>query len=199
VADGRIVTVDTLKAWTRDQRTEDDEVVGAAILYAEAWVDNETARYWEAVTEATTASARRYRPVERCLSTIDIHDCTEIVSVVENGTTLVEDLDYVVEPIDMLLPNGQPLAYTRLVRVRAHWYYDDVIPRVVVTAKWGQFEIPPAVPEAIKFVANADLEGRKINGGIVAVTEVGGLSERDAKTVRDTLRQYSRKKRVMFA
>lgn len=84
-----------------------------------------------------TATARRYS-TKYGSHYLPIDDCVEIDSVVDNGTTLVEGTDYVVEPLTLL-----PIV--ALIRISGAW--STILGAITVTARWGY---AAAAPEDIK-------------------------------------------------
>ena len=185
---GRYVSVDELKAWGFSTTVNDRTDYGSAILAAEQALDNACQRRF---IVASASSALSFRPETARTDVLWIQDCTTVTSVVEYGTTLTVDVDYVLEPTAAEQWSGETRPYSSIRKASgASWYSDGPIPRIVVTATWGWAAIPPGAVEACKVAAKAFLDGRDITFGLAGLTEGGGVSEREAKAVRDFVRQY---------
>ncbi len=184
---GRYLSEAQLKAYGWSTTVNDLNDYTAAILAAEQGLDNACQRQ---IIVASASSALSFRPEGWPSKTLWIRDCTAVASVVEYGATLTADVDYVLEPIAAEQWSGEARPYDRITKVNGAWTYDGPIPRVVVTATWGWAAIPPGAVEACKVAAKAFLDGRDISFGLAGLTEGGGVSEREAKAVRDFIRDY---------
>ena len=184
----RYLNVDKLKRFIRSQSTDDEGLYAEACLAAEQFLDNECQRSF--TLAGTSATSRSYRPDSYGAPTLFIHDCTQITAVVENGTTLTANVDYVAEPLNGLSPAGETRPYDRLTRYATQWYSNFNLPTVTVTAKWGWAEYPPGIEFAGLVCAKAYLEARDIRAGLAQFGDVGVAGEREAKAVRDFIREY---------
>lgn len=181
-----VVNIDELKAFYKTDTSDFDWLYQEAIDAAGRYLKDETARDF---TIATTSSARSYRP-ERCASYLWIHDCTSITSVVENGVTLVDGTDYVKEPLNGITASGETRPYDRLARYATYWYWDGPKTTVTVTATWGWASLPAGYRMAHFVCAKAYMQSRDISFGLAALSEAGGVGEREAKAVRDFISNY---------
>lgn len=186
-----IISVKNLKDFAKSQTTYDEWLYDEAILAAEAYIRDpgQTAREWVLVTDATTATARSYRP-EWGSAVLWVHDAASITSVVENGTTLTAGVDYVAEPLNNLSAGGDWRPTDRLIRYGQAWYHDGAKPTVTVTAKWGWSTFPAGLTMALYVCAKAYLEARDVSLGLVAITEQGAAGQREAKAVADFIADY---------
>lgn len=185
---GRYVTNDEVRAYVKSDRTVDDLIVSDAIAAAEQFLDTSTGR--QLVVAGDTASARAYRPGSVNATHLWIHDCAEITSVVEDGLTLTANTQYVAEPLNGLTAAGEARPYSALARVDRYWYWDGPTPTVTVTARWGWTAIPDMAKTACIVAAKMYLDGRDLRSGLVGAADFGGITEREAKTVRDFISQY---------
>ena len=183
---GRYLSVDELKAYGFSTTVGDRIDYASGIDAAEQQIDNMLQRRIEL---ADTLTARVFRPVPGS-TVLWLDDFTTLASIVEDGTTLVENTDFVLEPLNGKTPAGGTRPYDRAVKVSGCWYTDGPKATVTVTAAWGWASIPPGAKEACKVLAKAFLDGRDIKSGIVALSEAGGVSEREAKALRDFVRDY---------
>ena len=184
---GRYLTVDQLKDYGFSTTIKDRSKYDEAINAGQQALDNACQRQF---IVASDSSALTFRPEKARTDILWIRDCTSVTSVVENGTTLTADVDFVAEPIAAEQWSGETLPYSSIRKASGSWYYDGSIPRIVVTAPWGWAAIPPGAVEACYVAAKAYLDGRDITLGLAGLTEGGGVSEREAKAVRDFIRQY---------
>ena len=183
---GRYLSNETLKAFTNSTIVADADAYTAAIAAAEQQIDNACQRRFEV---AGNAAARTFRPIPGS-NVLWLDDFTTLTSLVENGATLVSGTDFVLEPLNNRTAAGETRPYNQATRYTGTWYYDGPKPTVTVTAAWGWAAIPPGAIEACKVVAKAFLEGRDIRFGLAGFSEGGGVSEREAKAVRDFIRDY---------
>jgi hypothetical protein len=138
---------------------------------------------------AGASTARVFRP-DSDSQVLWLDDFTTLTSIVENGTTLVVNTDFVLGPLNNLSPSGETVPYSYALRRSRSWYTDDVLATVTVTAAWGWAAIPPQVVEMCKLVGKAYLEGRDFSQGIVALTETGAFGARETKLVKDAIKDY---------
>lgn len=153
-------------------------------------------RTFSTVATDATATARTYRPDHGQQQRLSIHDCIEITSVVENGTTLTVGTHYIAEPLNGLDELGLTVPYEGLSRYCARWYHDDVLPTVTVTAKWGYATVangpPPGAVEACKLLAQDILRARDLTGDVVGFAEYGAVRIRRNPTIADLLEPLRR-------
>lgn len=185
---GRYVDVDDLKKYVKSETSYDEDLYELAILAAERRLDTETGRY--IAVAGATATARVYRPTNHRSTMLFIHDCVAITSVVDNGATLTADVDYIAEPLNGLSPSGEARPFDTLRRYSNYWYWDEALPTVTVTARWGWAAIPDMAKTACVIAAKAYLDNRDLSFGIVGAAEFGGITEREAKIVNEFIRQY---------
>ena len=185
----RYLPVATLKEWRRDETTASDVLIESAINATEMAIDNVLQRKMIVVTAgAPGISARVYVP--DCSRYLYIDDCTEVTTVVENGTSLTVGTDYQLEPLNGLSPSGEPVPYFRLKRHSRNWHADDGKATVSVTARWGWATIPPQVVESAKIIAADMLQNPDMRFGLVAISEAGGVGTRENKTVNQMIADY---------
>lgn len=189
----RYLTETELKSYVRTEITSaDDTAYTAAINTAETLIDNACGRRFEVAAGST---ARSYRPSNGSIQFI--HDCTAITSVVDNGTTLISNTDYVAEPLNALSDIGATVPYYALRRLGYYyrrWYNWNGIPgsaTIVVTANWGWAAIPPQIKETCKIVAKDVFLQRNVSHGLIGVSEAGGVGTRENRLVRETIEAYT--------
>jgi hypothetical protein len=184
---GRYLDEATLKEFVHSETVMDTALYTAAILAAEERVDDAHARRFAV---ASTATAKVFRPQSSYEDTLILPDFTTLTSIVENGRTLTVNTDFILYPLNNEDDAGHTVPYDSAVRYYMPWYYDGPKPTVTVTAAWGWASIPFLVVEACKIAAKAILEGRDLRGGLVGWVESGGISEREAKVVKDSIAAY---------
>lgn len=192
----RYVTAAEFDTFLGSETTVDVDLKALALEAAEQYLDIECGRRF--AVAGASATARMYAPDVRT-QILDIHDCTEITSVVENTLTLTEDSDYVAQPLNGLTDAGETRPYDRLYRYGCYWYTDTPKATVTVTAKWGWAAIPPGAKYACLVAAKAFLEAKDIRLGLAALTEAGGVGERQAKAVSEFIRKYQSSGRPLVA
>ncbi len=161
--------------------------MSAALAGAHRAIYKHCGRTFSTVATDTTATARTFRPDRARQKRLSIHDCIEITSVVENGSTLTAGTHYIAEPLNGLDELGLTVPYEGLSRYCAHWYHDDVLPTVTVTAKWGYATEangpPPGAVEACKLLAQDILGARDLTGDVAGFSEFGAVRIRQNPTV----------------
>jgi len=187
MATPRYLPVSTFKSWWKSEISADDSLIEAAINAAETAIDNALQR--RMIVATGTPSARKFRPND-CTPILYINDAKTVTSIVENGTTLTADTDYVLEPLNGISATGETWPYYRVLRYGRDWYTDGVKPTVTVTADWGWTAIPYEVIEACKIVTSDMLSNRDMRNGLVAITEAGGVGSRENLTVRNMIAKY---------
>lgn len=193
--DGRYVTVDRFKKWTRDTTLTDDNLISDSILAAQQTVDTDLGRRFE---EASGEPAARVYAAERGDTSLSIHDCVSISSITEDGTT-VPTTDWQAEPLNNLSAAGQTVPFTRVERLTGSWHARNGKATISVTADWGWEEIPADIVVLCMIVAQTMAQHRDMRLGLAAITADGlGVSARDVRMVRDAQSRYSRRQ-VLFA
>lgn len=200
---GRYLEVPELKDYTQSTLKGSDSLYEDAIGTAEGLLDNACGRRFELA--ATVATARVYIPTGT--EVLDFHDCTEIASVVSNGSTLVSGVDFQAEPLNGLSDGGEPCPFYMLRRISGYW---NLLPAttwdvlgatkratITITAKWGWPLIPSGVKESCKIVAKDVFNQRATLGfGLVDISTAGGVGSRENSIVRKTVAFYSHPKSI---
>ena len=185
---GRYIDEDELKAYGNSTTVSDRNDYRTAILAAETQIDIDCQRSFDVASGTPSSLSFRSRSPGLCV--LDIRDCVSVTSVTENGALLVENVDYVLEPIAGEQWSGEVRPYDRIVRTSGSWYYDGPIPTVVVVADWGWAAQPLGLKEVAKVAAKAHLDGRNLSLGLAAVVESGGVRQSEALTVRKFIDGY---------
>lgn len=183
----RYITVEELKGWTRNEiPTDDDEWIEDALSAAEQWLDNECGRRFEVATG--TPASRVFVPSGSPLLPID--DCVSVTSVTENGATVTSGA-YQLEPLNGRGVAGEVIPYSSIRRLYdIDWCADHGRATVSISADWGWTTIPALVRESCKIIAKDLLGNRRMQFGLVAVTDVSGIAARAHPTVVKTVEQY---------
>jgi len=108
------------------------------------------------------------------LSVLFIHDCTEITSVAEYGSTLATT-QWQAEPINGLDLGGSTVPYQSIRRYGNVWRWDSDFGRIVVTAKWGWAALPTPYTEAVKILTSDILDQRALQNGVIGFAEYAGV------------------------
>lgn len=188
---GRYLTEATLKEYCHDEKITDMAVYTAAILSAEEHIDDAHGKGRR--FEVTSTPVTRLRRPSANSDMLWLPDFKTVTSITENGSLLVNGTDYVLEPFDQVDAHGHTVPYTRAVRYGLTWYYDGPKPTVSVAGIPGWAAIPFLVVEACKVAAKAIIEGRDLRFGLAGLAESGGVSEREAKVVKDSIEAFGRK------
>lgn len=183
---GRFIDTDDLKKWVKDETAYDVDLYDMAIEAAEQFLDDETGGYIAVASD--TATPATFQPRTPASEYLWITNCAEITSVVENGATLTANVDYVAEPRPKAA--GVPRPYYKLRRIGARWYWNDWKDTVTVTARWGFQTLPAGGKMACLVAAKMHLDGRDLRSGLVGAADFGGITEREAKAVKDFLSNY---------
>lgn len=169
----RYLTVDSFKAWSRNDIDADEELVEEAIQTSEEWLDDRAGRSLVLVTDSTEASSRSFVVGART-DVLFVPDLAEITSVTEDGATLTAGTHYQAEPLNNLDPDSQAYRpYDRLVRLDAYWETDGRRSTITVTGKWGWTSIPKSVVTACRILTNDWLMNRDVRLGVVGATADG--------------------------
>lgn len=186
MATPRYVPVATFKQWWKTETTADDTLIEAAVNAAEVAIDNALQR--RMIVASGTDSERVFRPTGSDVLYFD--DAVDVTSIVENGVTLVDGTDYVLEPLNGLSATGEAWPYYRALRYARCWYTDGAKATVTIDADWGWAAIPFEVVESCKIIAADMLSNRDMRNGLVAITEAGGVGGRENLTVRNMIAKY---------
>lgn len=184
------LTVPAFKQWKRVEVSVDDAVIQAAINTAEEAIDQHCGRK---IAPAVAASARVFAtPNDRC-NVIDIHDCTTVTVVNDDGDVL-DATDYQLEPLNGLTASGDVVPYSRIrLKGGGYWshYYGNAT--VTITATWGWASpLPDRYLEAVKILTADILDQRDIRNGIVGFTEVAGIRVRENPMVSMLVAKFVR-------
>jgi hypothetical protein len=149
---------------------------------------------------AGTPSARVYTPDS--YSTVTIHDCTSVTSVVNDGATITPTA-WQLEPLNGLSWAGESIPYTRIRLIDSTTFdfglYNGKEATVTVTAAWGWPTIPSQIVSACYTIAKDIAANRDVRFGLVAVTEAAGISARTNPTVRTAIETYRRVEAIGIA
>lgn len=184
------VLLDEFSDYVRDQMSGTDDTVKQRALDAAEQMINEFCQRSFAV--AGSATARSYSPESWQASTLRIHDCTTVTSVVENGSTLAVGTEYQCEPLNLLTWSGAARPIEQLLRYRMPWYYDAGKASVVVTGTWGWSATPAQVIEATKVIAKDIIQQRNNNSGVAGFGDFGAVRVRMNPIAVDLLRPLRR-------
>lgn len=188
----RYLEVEDWKQWSRnDLPTVDNTLIEDAILASEQSLDDACDRRF--ILAVAPATARLFVPFAGN-SIVFIDDCTSVTAVSDDGTAVVST-DYQLEPVGGRARSGMTVPYTRIRRLDGGWWnVNQGKATVSVTAVWGWAAIPYRIREACKVLTKAHIDGRDIRAGIAGFSPDGfAVSEREAKVVRDAIRDYSRR------
>ena len=183
-----IVTRAELKDYCRDTITASDAFYDSALDAAELSVSQGCARQFVA---AGAATPRVFRPSHPTVLRVD--DCTAITSVSNFGST-VAAASYQLEPLNGRVASGEVRPFEQIRLLGTTWdpgNYDGQA-SVTVTASWGWASIPAPIKEAVKIIAKDILSNRDVRFGLVAVTDVAGITARTNPTVKQIIADYRR-------
>lgn len=180
-----IVTLATFKTFDRNLTTVDDTLAQYALDAADSWIFEYCQRK---IVVASSASDRTYTPDGSDL--LRIHDCTTVVSVTYDGTT-VASTEYQKEPTAVSW-SGETRPYEQLRRIASSWprAYGEAV--VTVNATWGWAAIPSAVTQAALIVAKDIFDTREVRFGVGNVSEFGPTAVRVNKAAASLLAPYRR-------
>jgi len=160
-------TAEDVAAYARNERpTEDSAFIEEARLAAIQTICDGCQRYFAVASD--TASARTFAPSGT--DWLYIGDCTEVTTVVEDGTTLTVSTDYQLEPVTATNFAGLAVPYNSLRRLDRCWYTDGPRGTVVVTAKWGFASVPSRIVEAVKILTRDIVDNRDVDPALLATT-----------------------------
>lgn len=188
-----IVTIDAFKLYVENQRTGADNTarLQSALDAAHVAVYSYLGRSCEV---ASGSSARVYAPDGD--EVLQIHDCTTITSVVENGVTLTAGTQYQPEPLNGVTFAGLPWPYEQLRRLNSFIWYTDPSTygkaTVTVTATWGWSAAPAPAVEAVKIVGKDIALARELKGDVAGFAEFGAVRIRQNAQVVAMLEDYRR-------
>ncbi len=187
-----IASVDEFKGFYRTTIDADTPTLQVCLDAAIKGLNRLCGREWVvASTDPDEATARTYRPDE-CTQWLRIHDCTSIVSVVENGVTLTGNTDYTTDPISTVGWTGETVPVERLKRRYNNWWTDTDIATVTVTGLWGWAAIPTSIKMAC-YIGTKDLaDTRDVKLGIADISQYGPMRVRENPEVRRLASGYIR-------
>lgn len=169
------LSVAAFRAWKGNPTAPDNATIQAAIDAAEFVIGEDVGRYFAV---AGSSSARTYAPQFDGQTILPIHDCTSIVSVSNDGTTVTAGSNgYQAEPVNVSWA-GNARPYTQLRLLSGSWVHDKGRATVTVTATWGWSALPSAYTEATKILAADVLDQRALQNGVVAFTEYAAIRVR---------------------
>ena len=186
------VTQSDMTEYLRSTVVADDADIEAAILAAEATI-NEYCRRTFAVP--TTATTRTFVPDDYCVQTVpDIANVTDLVIVDNTVTVTAAEYQMEVSPgvTSQVGYTGRTWPYTCIRRLTGSWHIDyNGNDTLSITARWGWAAVPPEVSLATKLLARDFLLARDTSFGIV---QMGDFSRRIAgnsvvETLLDSLRR----------
>lgn len=191
-----ILDLDVFTSYYRSEISEDDPLAQIALLSGISVVKSICKRSFDLA--AGDPTARTYTP--RCDSrVIRIHDCTQVVSVTEAGSTLTAGTGFQAETklgAQTISWEGDTLPYEQVRRLSACWYTYDSTPTVTVTALWGMTAVPAVVPQAAAIAAKDFYDMRDVKMGVLTVTEAGVARVRQNQAVVELLTPWRRSEAV---
>lgn len=185
-------STEDIKAYRRDDIPTDNDVPTAEALAAamQTMCDECQHQFTIAPTDPANYTARTFVP-DHCPDTLYVGDFIAVTSVVENGSTLTLGTGHQFEPVSRINFAGLAVPYNTIRRLNREWYTYGPRGTVVVTAAWGWASLPVRVIESVKILTKDILENREVKLGLVAVTDVAGISARTNPFVRATIEKYS--------
>lgn len=179
----RHVTVENFKAWSRIKTWEDDYEAESAIIAAEQSLDDALGR--RIVLAGSTPVTRVYVPTDDTVTLID--DFASISAITNGGATITS---YQLEPLNGLSAGGESVPYDCVRLTAGSWYRNGQQATVSITGIPGWPALPAGLPEVVKVLAKAVLDGRNVRLGIAEITADGAVTERDAMLVRNFVRDH---------
>jgi len=148
--------------------------------------------------QESTATARVYDATNLASVSIDdVSTMTGFIVKVDDGfdyaTTLVENVDYRVEPLNNL---SKGLPVYRLVSLSGIFPKSTVRPGVQVTARWGFPSVPTAITEATLLMAGRLFKRGDSLLGVAGFTDMGVITVRGVDPDVDHLIQPFRRMAV---
>ena len=189
--------LDDLKALLRipASDTVDDAQLTRAIEAASRRIDGVCDRIFY---QEESATARVYDATNLASVSIDdVSTMTGFIVKVDDGldyaTTLVENVDYRVEPLNNL---SKGLPVYRLVSLSGVFPRSTVRPGVQVTARWGFPSVPTAITEATLLMAGRLFKRGDSLLGVAGFTDMGVITVRGVDPDVDHLIQPFRRMAV---
>jgi len=144
-----------------------------------------------------TASARLYYTNDIGMLYIDdVATLDDFVVKIDSGTageyatTVVNNVDFVIEPLNAL-SKGEPIYRLRsTVRI---WPSVTLLPGVQVTAKWGWPSVPPEITEATLLLAGRMFKRADSLLGVAGFSDLGAITVRGVDPDVDHLIQPFRR------
>jgi len=172
--------------------TDDDrltEALSSASREIEAWCERQ-------FNKTTTASARVYRPRNRCLAAVDdFHTTTDLVVAVDSGGDGTYEqtwsaADYQLEPLNGIVSGQSGWPYRRITAMNRWFPTCSKRPSVQVTARWGWTAVPPPVKEACLIMAAEVFKLADAPFGVAGFGEFGAVRVRMNTRAQTLLAPY---------
>lgn len=163
------VSVSTFRTWKGNATDPADAVVQAAIDAAEEAINDHCGRV---IAVAGSATARLYVPTYS--DVLNIHDCTSVTAVTQDGAAVDSSL-YQLEPVNNLTMAGDTVPYTRIRLLASAWQPNGMKANVSVTATWGWSALPDRYVEAVKILAADILEQPQLRNGVLGFGEYAAM------------------------
>lgn len=183
-------TTEEIKYYVNDKTaTANYALVESARYAAIAELNNGCQRQF---VVASGSSTRLFVPASCEL--VRIHDCTAVSAVTNRGVS-VSGSAYQLEPVNALSITGETIPYEQIRLLSQSWDFgtsNAAEATVSVTATWGWSSIPYPIIEACKIIAKDILSNRDVRFGLVAVTDVAGVSARTNPIVAAAINTYRR-------
>lgn len=150
-----LLTPEDLAAYLRNEiQTEDYDDLSGVATATESLLTKVSGRRW---VVADAASVRYYSPRTLNADLVRIHDCTTVVSVTNDGTTVpvwsTSTGGYQLEPVNGLDWAGETRPFESIRYIGSRWRFDNYRATVAVTATWGWAAIPEQVTRAAYVIA----------------------------------------------
>jgi hypothetical protein len=190
------VDVDFFRGYYRTSIIEDDPFAIVALSAGHKYVRTACQRSFAiASTDVADATSRSYTPKCGSRRPLRIHDCTQIISVTENGVELAAD-QWQAQTLwgtqtrswtDELYP------YEEIQRRSTTWYTYQDTPTVDVVAVWGwPVEVPSAIFEATCIASKDFYDVRDVTLGVVGFSEAGAARVRENGAIATLIKDYQR-------
>lgn len=188
-----IVTTDEMWTYLRAEQAVDQPFVSGALASAHSIFYDLCAREFELAD--TVATARSYVPSGS--DVLRIHDCTEITTIIANGSAVTS---YQKEPVGPTWA-GEVRPYEQVRLLGTYWVASAFIAQatVVVTAKWGWPAPPAPAIDAVKVLCKDIVTNRDVRAGFVSFGDAGVAAARRNPFVLSVVERYGRLEAVGIA
>lgn len=195
-------TLSELKAYLGITDTAEDALLQDSLVTASRGIDHICSRRFY---PDQAASARVFRPRDRYV--VDVDDfwtTTDLVVKTDNGDgtypTTLSASNYLLEPLNGVNDGEAGWPYNRLCAVNSCWpvSWQNVIPAVQVTARWGWAAVPGPVKQACVYLAEETFKMKGSPFGVASMDQFGPIRMRDNPKVLGMLAPY-RKYAVLVA